>query len=106
MPSKNENVTIRIDSEVRKQADELFGQMGLTMTAAVNAFLRSTLQAGKLPFEIKGNDRAFWDKAEEGVLAAMKRAQSSEAKWLSTDEVFTEVDALLDEMEKNGGKAV
>ncbi len=62
---------------------------------AVNAFVRQAVREGKIPFELKGDERAFWDKAEERAWAAVKRAQSPDARWFSTDEVFGEMDGLF-----------
>ena len=98
----NENVTIRMDDGLRRQADSLFEQMGLNMTTAVNAFVRQAVREGKIPFELKGDERAFWDKAEEKAWAAIKRAQSPDAQWFSTDEVFGEVDTMFAELDAGG----
>ena len=32
------NITIRMDSELKKQAEELFSDLGLSMTAAITVF--------------------------------------------------------------------
>lgn len=95
----NANVTIRMDDALRRQADSLFEQMGLNMTTAVNAFVRQAVREGKLPFELKGDERAFWDKAEEKAWAAVKRAQSPDVRWFSTGEVFDELGEMLDALE-------
>lgn len=44
---------IRIDEEVKKQATELFGKLGLDISSAVNIFLRQSILQGGLPFEVK-----------------------------------------------------
>ena len=38
MPSTSMN--IRMDSEVKKQAEDLFSKLGINMTTAINIFLR------------------------------------------------------------------
>ena len=35
-----QNVTIRMDSELKKQAEELFNELGITMSAAFTIFVR------------------------------------------------------------------
>ena len=47
--SANTTYNIRIDNKVRKQADMLYKSMGLTMSAAINLFLRQSVIQGKLP---------------------------------------------------------
>lgn len=46
----NINVTVRMDSELKTRADEMFAQMGMNLSTAVNIFLRQTLREGQLPF--------------------------------------------------------
>lgn len=43
---------IRIDEDVKKQAMELFNQLGIDMSSAVNMFLRQAIMRGGLPFSV------------------------------------------------------
>jgi DNA-damage-inducible protein J len=45
------NITynIRIDKQIRKQADALFRSMGMSLSTAVNLFLTQAVVQGKLP---------------------------------------------------------
>ena len=45
-------MNLRIEPEVKANAEELFGSFGLTVTDAVNVFLRQSLMRGGFPFEI------------------------------------------------------
>lgn len=49
----NSNMNIRMDSEVKKQAQRLFSDLGLDMTTAVNMFLRQSIRTHGIPFEVK-----------------------------------------------------
>ena len=51
--AKTIQVTVRLDEESKKKCDELFDELGLSMTTAINIFLRQTIMAGGLPFEVK-----------------------------------------------------
>ena len=46
------SMTIRMDSAVKQQAQELFAALGMDMTTAVNIFLRQAIQRQGLPFEV------------------------------------------------------
>lgn len=46
------NVTIRVEKDLKEQADYLFNELGLNMTTAVNVFIRQSVRQGKIPFEI------------------------------------------------------
>jgi DNA-damage-inducible protein J len=45
-------LNMRIEPEVKANAEELFGSFGLTVTDAVNVFLRQSIMRGGFPFEI------------------------------------------------------
>lgn len=46
------NITIRMDKELKSQADELFSALGLSMSTAMGVFCRQAVRLGKIPFEI------------------------------------------------------
>ena len=60
---------IRVDSDLRKDADELFAHAGLDMSSAIRLFLRQSVIRRRLPFEvISENPDPFWSEANQRVL--------------------------------------
>ena len=56
------NLNIRIDKAIKDQAEEIFNELGLNMTTAVNMFLRTAIREQGIPFELKlevPNDTTF-----------------------------------------------
>jgi DNA-damage-inducible protein J len=49
------NVTIRMDEELKKQAEELFSDLGLSMTTALIAFTKQAVREQRIPFYISRN---------------------------------------------------
>jgi len=49
------NVTIRMDKELKKQADDLFSDLGLSMTSALIAFTKQAVREQRIPFVISQN---------------------------------------------------
>ena len=47
------NLNIRIDKAIKDQAEEIFNELGLNMTTAVNMFLRTAIREHGIPFELK-----------------------------------------------------
>lgn len=45
------NVTVRMDSEVKAQVDELYAALGMNMSTAINMFVRQCLRERQLPFQ-------------------------------------------------------
>jgi len=50
---RKETVTIRLDPETKAQAEDLFDDLGMSMSSAVIIFLRQAVREGRIPFEIK-----------------------------------------------------
>lgn len=47
----NVNVTIRVDKDVKKQAEVLFNDLGLNLSSAINMFLRQAIADQAIPFK-------------------------------------------------------
>ena len=46
------NLTMRIDDELKKQAEELFNDLGMNMTTAFTIFAKQAVREQRIPFEI------------------------------------------------------
>lgn len=53
----NTNLNIRIDENLKKQAEVLFADLGLNMSSAITVFLKSAVDYKGIPFEIKKIER-------------------------------------------------
>lgn len=47
------SMSIRLDSEVKEQAQQVFSNLGMDMTTAITIFLRQVLQYQGLPFDVR-----------------------------------------------------
>ena len=47
------NLNIRTDKDIKEKAEHLFSELGLTMTAAINLFLRASIREQGIPFNLK-----------------------------------------------------
>ena len=46
-------MSIRTEKEIKDQADQIFNELGLNMTSAINIFLRAAIREKGLPFALK-----------------------------------------------------
>lgn len=51
----NTSITIRMDEDLKKQAEALFDDMGLNMTTAFTIFTKAVVRQQKIPFEISAD---------------------------------------------------
>jgi DNA-damage-inducible protein J len=47
--------TIRIDNDLKQECDIIFRDLGLTMSAAMNLFLKQVVRTRSIPFELKAH---------------------------------------------------
>ena len=50
-------IHIRVDSEVKDNAEEILNSLGLTLSGAVNVFLRKIIQEKGIPFSLKSDSK-------------------------------------------------
>ena len=63
------NFSVRMDSDIKKQCESLYGELGMTLTTAINVFLRQSLRVGGLPFEVR------LEQPNKETIAAMLEAE-------------------------------
>ena len=47
------DLTICVDEEIKAQAEQVFTELGMDMTTAVNVFLKGAIRKKGIPFELK-----------------------------------------------------
>ena len=75
------NISIRMDSDLKAQADALFGELGMNLSTAFYIFVRQSLRDGGIPFEISLN------QPNKETIAAMLSAREMQcfARIISTN---------------------
>lgn len=63
------NITVRMDSDIKKQCEAIYGELGINLTTAINVFLRQSLRAGGFPFDVR------LDQPNKETMAAMLEAE-------------------------------
>ena len=85
-------ISIRLDSDIKKQFDDLCKEFGLSTNAAFNLFARTVVREQAIPFPISLGSES--ERRSAAAQQALSRAQSLSAKeaheW--TDE---EIDELI-----------
>ena len=69
MAGNTTNISIRMDTDLKAQADALFNELGMNLTTAFNIFVRQSLREGGIPFEIK------LEQPNKETIAAMLEAE-------------------------------
>lgn len=62
-------INIQIDSETKREATKILNELGLSMSTAINLFLRQVIKRDGLPFEVVNS------KPSKELLLALKEAE-------------------------------
>lgn len=49
------NFSLRVDNNIKRQCEAIYGELGLMPTAAINVFMRQSLRVGGFPFDVRLN---------------------------------------------------
>ncbi len=47
------NINVRVDANLKKEAENLFNDLGLNMSSAITMFLKSAINHDGIPFDIR-----------------------------------------------------
>ena len=86
------NFSVRMDSDLKKQCEALYKELGMNLTTAINVFLRQSLHAGGFPFEVR------LKRPNKETISAML-----EAEQIASDpgvKRYSDVDEALRELKK------
>lgn len=87
------NINIRVDKELKASAEELFNDLGLTMTSAVTMFLKSAVSYEGIPFEVRRQPNA----ETRAALAEYEAMKTDKEKYKRYNSFSDLLDEVLDE---------
>ena len=83
-------ISARIDSEKKRQAEELFAALGLSLSTAVNLFINEAIDYQGIPFELR-RKRAKDQEMLEAMAEAKRLSRDPNAKrYTDVDELFAD----------------
>lgn len=90
MAANTTNISIRMDSALKTQADKLFGELGMNLSTAFNIFVRQSLREGRIPFDISLNQPN--KDTVEAMLEAERIAKDTSVKgYTDLDKLFADL---------------
>ena len=72
------NLTIRIDEDIKRDAEALFNKIGLNMSSAINVFFRQAVREQAIPFELKAYDNYYNEYNMKRILESIEQAKSGQ----------------------------
>ena len=94
-------VTVRIDSEMKSQFDELCEQFGMSANTAFNIFVKAVIRSRSIPFTIRGS-KLEQPRALDLFMQQRKLAEASQEPEMTLDEINAEIRAAREERQRVG----
>ena len=90
------NINVRVDEDIKRQAEQIFGELGLNLSTAMNLFLRTAVRCGGIPFDLRlpVKPRALGELSVAEFDVRMEKAFSDAAagKGRPAEEFFNELE--------------
>ena len=88
------SITIRIDDDVKREAETLFDKLGLSISGAINVFFRQAIREQAIPFSIRAKtteekyNEYFTPETVHNILNSIAQAERGEIIFFNTNELL------------------
>ncbi len=88
------NVNVRIDADIKRNAEKVFASLGISASTAINMFYKQVIRTNSIPFELKAADIP-----NKETIKALKEAEKIEKN--NTGKSFHSADELMRDLLKD-----
>ena len=89
---KTAAISMRVDPQVKSEAESIFGSLGLSLAEAINVFLHKSIMEGGLPFDVRQpRYNAETEKAMQEARDIMS-GKTQAVGYDSVDDLFADLD--------------
>lgn len=92
--SKNVSMNIRVDEGTRVEAESIFEQLGLTMSGAINMFLKQVVREKAVPLSMK-LDPMFASRTVKEDMEEARKLRAEGITGVDADDLAAQLDAIL-----------
>ena len=97
MTTATTNITIRIDKNLKNEAEALFDDLGMSISTAFNIFLKKCIREDRIPFEISRSEN-FNQTTIDAMLEAERLSHDPNLKgYRDIDQMFKDILAEQDD---------
>ena len=85
------SMTVRMDSQLKKNFDSLCQQFGMSANTAMNIFANAVVMYRKIPFEIKAGNEDVMERGRRAFYALREQARENGIQDMTLDEINEEI---------------
>ena len=72
-------ISFRVDDEIKKKAERTFDDIGISMSAAINIYLKTVVRENRIPFELSA-DPFYSDDNMSRLRESIRQVRDGEKK--------------------------
>lgn len=72
-------ISFRVDDEIKKKAERTFDDIGISMSAAINIYLKTVVRENRIPFELSA-DSFYSDENMSRLRESIRQVRDGEKK--------------------------
>ena len=72
-------ISFRVDDEIKKKAERTFDDIGISMSAAINIYLKTVVRENRIPFELSA-DHFYSDENMSRLRESIRQVRDGEKK--------------------------
>lgn len=88
--SNQNTIQIRVDSQMKERAREIFDQLGIDMSSAIKLFLANVINTKSIPLDLK-TENGFTQEQEKKILSEVTSAKKHSKRYTSVNEVMSDL---------------
>ena len=92
--SKKVSINIRVDESTRLEAESIFEQLGLTMSSAINMFLKQVVREKAVPLSME-LDPMFTSRTVKEDLEEARKMRAGGIAGVDADDLAAQMDAII-----------
>ena len=92
--SKNVSMNIRVDESTRLEAESIFEQLGLTMSGAINMFLKQVVREKAVPLSME-HDPMFTSRTVKEDMEEARKMRAEGVGGVDADDLAAQMDAVI-----------
>ena len=97
------NISIRIDKDVKRDAEAVLSKLGLTLSAATGVFYRQIVRTQSIPFELSAAETDSQMQARREFGEAMRAAQEQSVINGTSEMTLDEINDIISEVRREAG---
>ncbi|MDR2711508.1 MAG: type II toxin-antitoxin system RelB/DinJ family antitoxin [Clostridiales bacterium] len=74
------NVNIRVDDALKRKVEEIFTEIGLSLSAATNVFFKQVVRYGGIPFELRVSDPFYYPENQARLRKSINDYETGKSK--------------------------